>query len=124
VGDIRFEANAEYRFNMIQLFSGAIHLNGALFVDVGNIWLARPSTNYPGGELSLDRLGQDIAVSGGAGVRADIGGLFIVRLDAGIPLKKPYIFDNSGWVVRRIDLFNGTWRDQNLVLNIAIGYPF
>ncbi len=129
VGDIRMEGNAEYRFNMIQLFSGAIHLNGALFADAGNIWLARPSSSYPGGELALDKLGQDIAVSGGAGIRADIGGLFIIRVDGGIPLKKPYVHENSGWIIREVSqldksIFNGSWRSDNMVLNIAIGYPF
>jgi len=129
VGDIRFEANAEYRFNMIQLFSGAIHLNGALFVDAGNIWLARTSSSYPGGELALDKLGQDIAMSAGAGVRADIGGLFIVRVDAGVPVKKPYIHEHSGWIIREVSqldksIFNSSWRSDNMVLNIAIGYPF
>lgn len=129
IGDIKLEANVEYRFNMIQLFSGAIHLNGALFVDAGNIWLARPSSDYPGGEFKFSKLGQDIAMSGGAGIRADIGGLFIVRVDAAVPLKKPYIMENSGWIVREVSqldnsIFNNKWRDRNLVLNIAIGYPF
>ncbi len=129
VGDVKLEANAEYRFNMIQLFSGAIHLNGALFVDAGNVWLAQPSSDYPGGEFKFNKLGQDIAMSGGAGLRADIGGLFIIRVDAAVPLKKPYIHENSGWIIREVSkldksIGNSSWRAQNLVLNIAIGYPF
>lgn len=129
VGDIKFEANAEYRFDMVQLFSGAIHLNGAVFADAGNIWLAKPTSSYPGGELAIDKLGQDIAMSVGAGARLDIGGLFIIRLDAAVPIKKPYIHQNSGWVVKEVSqlnksIFNNAWRNDNLVLNIAIGYPF
>ena len=129
VGDVKFEANAEYRFDMVQLFSGAIHLNGALFADAGNIWLAKPSSNYPGGELALDKFGQDIAMSVGAGARLDIGGLFIIRLDAAVPVKKPYIHQNSGWIIKEVSqldksIFDKGWRNDNLVLNIAIGYPF
>lgn len=129
IGDIKLEANVEYRFNMIQLFSGAIHLNGAFFIDAGNIWLARPSDSYPGGEFAFNKLGQDIAMSGGAGLRADIGGLFIIRVDGAFPLKKPYIHENSGWILREVSqldksLGNGNWRSRNVVLNIAIGYPF
>jgi outer membrane protein insertion porin family len=129
VGDIKFEANLEYRFDMIQLFSGAIHLNGALFADAGNIWLARPSPSYGGGELALDKFGADLAVSTGAGLRVDIGGLFILRFDAAFPIKRPVLKGENGWLVReasKLDksIFNESWRKENLVLNIAIGYPF
>ena len=124
IGDVKLEANAEYRFNMIQLFSGAIHLNGALFADAGNIWLSNASPDYPGGEFSFDKLGQDIAISTGAGLRVDIGGLFILRFDGAFPIKKPYVKRNSGWVLDGIHFDNSSWRNDNLILNIAIGYPF
>lgn len=128
VGDIKFEANLEYRFDMVQLFSGAIHLNGALFADAGNIWLARPSSSYPGGELALNKFGSDLAVSTGAGIRVDIGSLFILRFDAAFPIKRPTARGEDGWVkgLTKLDksIFNPAWRNDNLVLNIAIGYPF
>jgi len=123
-GDIKLELNAEYRFNLLQLFGGTLQLNGAVFTDAGNIWLARKDPSYPGGEFNFSRLGQDMAVSSGAGVRADIGGLFVLRLDAAFPLKKPYVLQNNGWVLDQIKLQSKDWRNDNIVLQIAIGYPF
>jgi outer membrane protein insertion porin family len=123
-GDMKLEMNAEFRFDMIQLFSGTINLNGALFADAGNTWLARKSVNYPNGELDISRFGNDIAVSTGAGLRIIIASFFTVRLDAAFPIKNPYISANSGWVLKEVDLGNSSWRAQNLVLNVAIGMPF
>jgi outer membrane protein insertion porin family len=122
-GDIKIELNGEYRFDIVQLFSGAIKMKGAVFADGGNIWLSRPSTDYPGGDFKLDELGQDIAVSSGAGARFDLAGFFILRIDAAFPIKKPYV-PGGGWVVREVDFGNPSWRNQNLILNFAIGYPF
>ena len=123
-GDIKLEVNAEYRFDIVQLFSGALHLAGAIFTDAGNIWLAHPTPQYPGGEFALNKLGQDIAASSGAGARIDIGGLFTIRLDAAFPIKKPYVLVDNGWVLKDVNPLNKSWRSQNLVLQIAIGYPF
>ncbi|MBS1584422.1 MAG: BamA/TamA family outer membrane protein [Bacteroidetes bacterium] len=124
-GDIKLEMNGEYRFDILQLFTGAIKFNGALFADAGNIWLARASADYPGGEFSFSTLGQDIAVASGAGIRMDIAGFFVIRVDGAIPVKKPYIFNgNGGWVFNEFAFNNPTWRSNNIILNIAIGYPF
>ncbi|MFT4062508.1 MAG: BamA/TamA family outer membrane protein [Edaphocola sp.] len=123
-GDIKLEYNAEYRFSMVKLFSGGVSLNGAVFADMGNIWLARKSSGLPGANFEFKNLYQDIAVSSGAGVRLDLGGFLVVRFDWAVPLKKPYVQGNAGWVIQDIDLGNATWRQQNLNFNIAIGYPF
>jgi len=123
-GDIKLEANVELRFNMIQLFSGTIKLNGAIFTDAGNTWLARKSDNYPNGEFDISRLGHDIAVSTGAGLRGIIASLFTVRLDAAFPIKNPYVAANNGWVLKDVDLGNKSWRADNIVIQLAIGMPF
>ncbi len=123
-GDIKLEFNAEYRFAMIKLFSGAISLNGAVFTDMGNIWLARKDATLPGADFEFKNLYQDIAISSGAGVRLDLGGFLVVRFDWAFPIKKPYVNDNYGWVIKEIDLGDPDWRQKNLNLNIAIGYPF
>lgn len=122
-GDIKLEMNAEYRFDVIQLFSGSIKLKGAVFADGGNIWLSRASDDYPNGEFKLSRLGNDIAISTGLGARFDLAGFFIFRIDAAFPIKKPYE-PNGGWVIDNIQPLNRSWRSDNLVLNFAIGYPF
>lgn len=124
-GDIKLEMNGEYRFEMVKLLSGTIKLNGALFVDAGNIWLANPDPkNYPGGDFALNKLGRDVAMSTGAGARLDFGDFITFRVDAAFPVKKPYEPENGGWVLDKIKFNNSDWRSDNLILNIAIGYPF
>lgn len=122
--DIKIELNGEYRFAVAPLFAGTVKMNGALFADAGNIWLSKKTETFPGGEFALDKLGQDIAVSVGAGARFDIASFLTVRVDLAMPVKKPYVFTNGGWVLKDIDFNNPTWRKNNLVPNISIGYPF
>lgn len=123
-GDIKLEMNVEYRFDMIQLFSGVLNLNGALFADAGNIWLAKRDDNTPNGQFDISRLGHDIAVSTGAGLRVIVAGFFTVRMDAAFPIKNPYVAANNGWILKSVDLGNSSWRKDNVVLNLAIGMPF
>lgn len=121
-GDIKLEASSEYRFDMFQLFSGGIKVEGAVFADAGNIWLMRESNAYPGGEFKFNKLGNDIAISTGAGVRLDLAGFFILRFDGAFPVKRPYnaTYDYGGWT----GPFNGSWGVSDIVLNIAVNYPF
>ncbi|MBS1690511.1 MAG: BamA/TamA family outer membrane protein, partial [Bacteroidetes bacterium] len=123
-GDIKLEFNSEFRFDIVQLFAGFIKLNGAFFADAGNIWLARKDAGFPGGEFKFSTLGQDVATDVGAGARFDIASFITLRFDLAFPIKKPYVFENNGWVVNQINFGDPTWRANNLVLNIAIGYPF
>ncbi len=123
-GDIKLEMNAEYRFPIAPLFAGAIKMNGVIFGDAGNIWLTKKDANYPGGEFELNTLGQDIAVDGGIGARFDIASFLTLRADMAVPLKKPNIYDRNGWVTQQIDFGNGSWRANNVLFNVSIGYPF
>jgi outer membrane protein insertion porin family len=123
-GDIKMELNGEYRFPITPLFAGAIKMNGAFFADAGNIWLSSRASGYPGGELAWSKLGQDIAMDMGVGSRFDIASFLTLRVDVAIPVKKPYILTNKGWVFDAIDMSNPTWRKDNVVLNVSIGYPF
>ena len=123
-GDIKLELNGEYRFPITPLFAGAVKMNGAVFADAGNIWLSKSDSSYRGGELSMRSLGQDIAADMGVGARFDIASFLTFRLDLAVPVKKPYIHSNSGWVFDQVDFSNPSWRANNLILNISIGYPF
>lgn len=109
---------------MIQLFSGILKLNGAVFSDAGNTWLARKDNSIPNGDFDISRLGHDIAVSTGAGLRVVVAEFFTIRLDAAFPIKKPYVAANNGWVLRAVDLGSSSWRSNNIVVNLAIGMPF
>jgi len=122
-GDIKLELNTEYRFDIVQLFYGVVKMKGAIFADAGNIWLAKQTPDFEDGEFKFSKLGNDIAISTGAGARFDLAGFFVFRIDAAFPIKKPY-GDNAGWVTDEIALGLQKWRKNNLVLNIAIGYPF
>jgi outer membrane protein assembly factor BamA len=122
-GDVKLEWNGEFRFDVVQLFGGSIRLKGALFTDAGNIWLSTPNSNYPGGEFTFSKLGHDIAISSGAGARLDIASFFILRFDVAFPLKIPYAED-GGWKLGSIRFGDQDWRKRNIILNVAVGYPF
>ncbi|HNF70864.1 MAG TPA: BamA/TamA family outer membrane protein, partial [Chitinophagaceae bacterium] len=115
-GDLKLEMNSEYRFNLLKLFSGAINLKGAAFIDAGNIWLLHPDEHVQGAEFDTRYLWQDIAISGGLGLRFDFS-FFVFRVDLGYPVKQPQIQKNNGFVFDSLHPGSGLW-------NIALGYPF
>jgi len=123
-GDIKLELNAEYRFDIASLFANAINVNGAIFTDAGNIWMAKKDKHMPNAEFNFNRLYQDIAVSSGAGLRFVFGGFIVLRLDYAFPIKKPYEPFNYGWVVKDINFGDKDWRRENLNFNLAVGFPF
>jgi outer membrane protein assembly factor BamA len=115
-GDIKLELNSEFRPHLF----GPLY--GALFIDAGNIWLVNDSTytKKPGSQFSSKFLNQ-LAVDVGVGLRLDIT-LFVIRFDAGFPIRKPWVVPAS--VLNQVDFSDKDWRKQNLVFNVAIGYPF
>jgi outer membrane protein assembly factor BamA len=116
-GDIKLEANTEYRFPIVSI------LKGALFVDAGNIWLLREDPGRPGGKFSGKTFLDEIAVGTGFGLRLDLS-FFILRFDLAFPLRVPYLPQGERWVIKKIDFGDPSWRNNNLALNIAIGYPY
>jgi outer membrane protein assembly factor BamA len=91
-----------------------------VFLDIGNIWLKNEDPSRPGANFSKDFLKQ-LAIGAGAGIRLDIV-LFVIRLDVGVPLRKPWETPPS--VINQIDFRNKDYRRENIVFNLAIGYPF
>jgi len=117
-GEIKLEANIEYRLKLASVF------NLAVFADAGNIWTLKEDIDRLGSQFKFDSFYKQIALGTGFGVRLDFS-YFVIRLDAAIPLRKPVITNEKfQWVVNEIDFYNKTWREDNLVLNLAIGYPF
>jgi outer membrane protein assembly factor BamA len=110
--------NAELRFRI------AGGLNGALFVDAGNVWLLRDDPARPGGKIGsangdgrgLTGFLDQIATGTGAGVRYDLSFL-IVRLDLGIGIHLPYSTNRPGY-------YNIPRFRDGMGLHLAIGYPF
>ena len=123
-GDMKLEGNVEFRFDMLRMFNGSVNLKGATFLDIGNIWMLSKDDLRPGGEFRLNKLYHDLAIGTGAGLRLDFT-FFLVRLDWGIPLKVPYFTgQKSGWYIGEWDLADPKWRRENIIWNVAIGYPF
>jgi outer membrane protein assembly factor BamA len=110
LGDIKINANIEYRFDIFKI------LEGAFFVDAGNVWLLKDNPSQPGGKFeAADFLGQ-FAIGSGFGLRLDFK-FFIFRVDVGVPLKDPGRPEGNRWVVETLKL-------DSSVLNFGIGYPF
>ena len=115
-GDIKLEANVEYRANLFSF------LNAAVFVDAGNVWLFNKQQDRPGGEFSKKFL-SEIAVGAGVGLRFDFS-IIILRTDLAMPLRIPYYQEGNRWTFNEINFSSKLWRRDNLMFNIAIGYPF
>ncbi len=116
-GNIKLEFNAEYRFDVLSF------LEGALFLDAGNIWLLDEDTARTDAHFSKSRFLKELALGAGIGARLDFG-FFIIRFDGAFPLRRPELPEDERWVVKSINPLNKAWRKDNLILNIAIGYPF
>jgi len=109
-GDMQLEANIEYRFPIYKV------VKGALFFDIGNVWLLKPSSDLPGGVITLSSFIPDIAISTGLGIRLDFN-FFMVRLDPSIPIKVPWYPKGDQWYFNKMQLGDIVW-------NFGIGYPF
>lgn len=119
-GDIKLEASIEYRFDIIKA------LKGGTFVDIGNIWLWKEDPKRPGSEFNRKKFINELAIGTGVGLRYDFS-FFVLRFDLAWPLRKAFKDENGvarfDWV-NDIDIRSSRWRKDNLILNIAIGYPF
>ena len=111
-GDMKIEANVEYRFNMFWKVAGAV------FVDAGNIWTLRSSNlgNTDNSVFRLDLLGKSIAANWGAGVRLDFGFL-LLRLDMGMKIHDPA--RENRWVKP-----NQWLKRDGYAVHFGVGYPF
>ncbi|MBQ0024327.1 MAG: BamA/TamA family outer membrane protein [Bacteroidales bacterium] len=114
-GDMRLEANAEFRFPIVW------KLKGCVFADAGNIWLMQNRVNHKLGLLDEDaefRFKTMLRSSGldwGLGARLDFG-LVLVRLDIGYKLYDPR---QQSWLGPK------QWfKEEGYALHFGIGYPF
>ncbi|AHM59950.1 surface antigen (d15) [Flammeovirgaceae bacterium 311] len=129
-GEVLFEASIEHRHNIFGF------LNGAIFLDAGNVWRLQKIDALPGSQFKIDEFYRQIALGTGYGFRLDFSFL-IIRLDLGLKLFNPQSvktlddgsYDYSaGWI---FDSNYGSrpqggsfWDQDPIILNIGIGYPF
>lgn len=110
--DIKIEANFEYRFKLISM------LEGALFLDAGNIWAINRKDNRQGAQFEIDKFYKQIALGTGTGFRFDFS-YFIFRLDLGMKLREPANNFGEGWIIG-----SRPYKSDDFNFSFAIGYPF
>ena len=111
MGDMRLEANLEFRFPVWGMF------HGATFLDVGNVWyLGGKRAQVPeDGVFRFNRFYKQLGMNTGLGLRVDIT-FVILRLDWGVQLHSPNKPVGERWI------HNLRW--ENTALNFGVGYPF
>jgi len=110
LGDIQLETNFEFRFNIYKW------LNGAWFVDAGNVWLRQKNAAKPNGEFDVKRFYKEFATGTGVGIRADFS-FFIIRVDGAFQVYNPANIPGQRWMFGRGFL-------PSFITNFGIGYPF
>ena len=116
-GDIKLEANAEYRYKLFWIIEGAI------FLDAGNIWSYKNDLARPGSQFQFNKFYKDIAIGTGTGFRFDLK-FVIARVDLGMKLRDPLLHDaqfteGSHWI-----FLNGPYKRKDFTIVLGIGYPF
>ena len=109
-GDIRFNMSMEYRAKLFWV------VEGALFLDAGNIWTIRSYDTQPYGVFRFDQFYKELAASYGVGIRLDFT-YFLVRFDLGMKAHDPAI-GGEPW-----PLIHPHWK-RDSSFHFSIGYPF
>ena len=109
-GDMKLEANLEYRFKIVWKFAGAV------FIDAGNIWTLRANETDTEAAFRLSSLSQSIAANWGIGARLDLGFL-LLRVDMGMKIHDPA--RQNKWVTP-----DGWFKRDGYALHFGVGYPF
>ena len=111
-GDLKLFASLEYRPHLFW------KVDGALFVDAGNIWTIYDYDDQPGGQFRQDSFLQQIAVAYGAGVRLNLG-FIVVRFDGGMKAINPAYSDD----VMHYPVIHPNFK-RDFAWHFAVGYPF
>jgi len=109
LGDMQLQLQIEYRFPIYSF------LKGALFTDIGNVWLLHKSPDLPGGVFKFNTFVSELGIDVGIGLRLDFK-FFIFRLDPAIPIRMPSAPGNR-WYFDKLQF-------KDIVWNFGIGYPF
>nr|WP_319269986.1 BamA/TamA family outer membrane protein [uncultured Draconibacterium sp.] len=110
--DIKLEANIEYRYRLLG------SLEGALFIDAGNIWAINNNDNREGAVFKINKFYRQFAVGTGTGFRFDLS-YFILRADIGMKLRDPAAIKGERWIIG-----NRGIKGNDFTFSFAIGYPF
>lgn len=116
LGDVKLEISTEWRVHLFDF------INGVIFADAGNIWMRYADARFPGGAFGASFY-KELAMDAGLGLRLDFK-IIVLRLDFAIPIRKPWLPEGNRWVLDDIRFGNSRWRKDNIIFNLAIGYPF
>lgn len=111
-GDMKLDLNMELRTYLFW------KLNGAVFVDAGNIWTLKDYKDQPGGKFMFDEFYKQLAVGYGVGLRLNFD-YFILRIDAGMKAVNPSYSTKR----EHYPLFNPSLK-RDCSLHFAVGMPF
>ena len=111
-GDIKLDMSVELRMHLFW------KVDGALFVDAGNIWTLRDYKDQPGGQFRWDTCWEQIAVAYGLGLRLNLN-YFLLRFDAGMKAINPAYQDSE----RHYPLINPNFK-RDFAFHFAVGLPF
>ncbi len=111
-GDMKLDLNLEYRTHLFWL------VDGAAFIDAGNIWTLRSYDEQPGGQFRLNTFWKQIAVAYGLGIRFNFN-YFILRLDGGMKAVNPAYTDAK----RHFPIIRPNFK-RDFALHFAVGLPF
>ncbi len=112
-GDMKLDMNMEYRTHLFW------KLDGAFFVDAGNIWTLRNYQDQPGGQFTLHSFLSELAADYGLGFRFNFD-YFIVRFDLGMKAVNP-AYEAEGedhFPILRPRL------SRDFAFHFAVGLPF
>lgn len=112
-GDMKLDINLEYRAHLFW------KVNGALFVDAGNIWTLRNYSDQPGGQFKIDEFWKQIAVGYGIGFRLNFD-YFILRFDMGMKAVNPAYEADGG---EHFPIVNPRL-SRDFTFHFAVGLPF
>ncbi len=117
-GDVQLEFNTEYRFKIAEI--AGTKIESVLFTDIGNVWFLKKEAGDPEEVFNFSRLGKDIAIGAGTGLRLDFD-FFIIRVDYAYKVKDP-----SPSVANQLsqNKWFYDWKLTNGQLQIGINYPF
>lgn len=110
-GDIKLDLNLEYRTHLFW------KLNGAAFIDAGNVWTIRSRDMQPEGQFKFDRFYKQLAVAYGLGIRFDLDFL-ILRFDGGMKAVNPMYTGKGRYPIVSPDF------KRDFTFHFAVGYPF
>ncbi len=110
-GDIKLDLNIEYRTHLFW------KLNGAAFIDAGNIWTIRDDSQQQGGLFKINEFYKQIAMAYGLGIRFDLDYL-ILRFDGGMKAINPMGTGKDRYPILRPRF------SRDFAFHFAVGYPF